>query len=169
VVTGMQHKHVLNAICKLLAIDLGTGWMMQVDMVTRQLEMSPRTLILDEAQRLSYESFDLLKYLADNSGSTFVLIGSASLITRIERWPDIDSRCPVKVKVETMGLAEFVNLYKTDGYTTATLEEMHAQTKGVMRNVMYLLMHIEEELTKSKITKNQIAPGHIRKLAEAIF
>lgn len=169
VVTGMQHKHMLNALCRQMGIDIGTGWMMQVDMIVSHLKNSPRVMILDEAQRLGYESFDLLKYLADHSGSTFVLIGSASMLTRIERWPDIDARCPVKLKVETMEKTEFVRLYEPDGYTADTLSEIHTQSKGIMRNVGYLMTHIEEELKRSRITKKEIMPAHIRQLADKFF
>ena len=169
VVSGTQPKHLLSNICKQLAIDPGAGWMMQVETLTRQLKDAPRTIIFDEAQRLNYESFDLLKYLADNSGGTFVLIGSASMISRIERWPDIDSRCPVKVRVEAMDLTEFSNLYQMDGYSDKALAEIHAQTKGVMRNIHYLLAHIEEALQESKITKSQITSAHIQRLAEQVF
>jgi DNA transposition AAA+ family ATPase len=169
VISGMQPKHLLNMLCNQLGIDVGTGWMMQVSLVTGQLASSPRTIILDEAQRLGYEAFDLLKYLADNSGSTFVLVGSASMLTRIERWPDIDSRCPVKVKVETLDVDEFVQLYSSDGFVEEALAEMHTQCKGIMRNVSYLMTHIDEALSKSKITKQQITAAHVRSLASKVF
>jgi DNA transposition AAA+ family ATPase len=169
VATGVQPKHLLNMLCKTLGIDQGTGWMMQVEIVLGHLRQSPRTMILDEAQRLSYDSFDLLKYLGDNSGSVFVLVGSASMLTRIERWPDIDSRCPVKIKVEPLEIDEFIGLYSPDGFQEEALAEIHHQCKGIMRNVVWLLVHIEDALSKSKITKSELTPAHIRSLAIKFF
>jgi DNA transposition AAA+ family ATPase len=169
VATGVQPKHLLQMLCKRLGVDSGTGWMMQVEIVLSHLKSSPRTIILDEAQRLSYDSFDLLKYLGDNSGSVFILVGSASMLTRIERWPDIDSRCPVKIKVEPLDVDEFVELYRPDGFQEEALVEIHDQCKGIMRNVVWLLIHIEDALGRSKITKSELTPAHIRSLANKFF
>jgi DNA transposition AAA+ family ATPase len=136
---GYQEKHILSDIARKLGISVGDGWAMKTSVTVDHLTASPRTFILDEAQRLNYNGLDLIKYLADQSGSTFVLSSSPSLEKRIDRWPDIASRCNVRLRVTTMSAEEFVELYQTDGFTPEALVELHRLSNGVMRTVQALL------------------------------
>jgi DNA transposition AAA+ family ATPase len=169
-----QAKHLLRDIAEKLGINAGTGWQMQTSIVVDQLTSAPRMFILDEAQRLNYEGMDLLKYLADQSGSTFFLSASPSLEKRIERWPDIASRCSVRVRVSTMKHEEFVELYQNDGFTLEALTEIHRLTSGVMRTVQALLREVDEHVTAynqrsgEERARGDLQPGHIRLIAEKV-
>ena len=172
---GYQAKHVLADIAEELAISTGQGWRTQTSIITEQLATYPRTFLLDEAQRLNYESLDLLKYIADNSGSTFILSASPSLEKRIDRWPDIASRCVVRVHVGAMELAEFFELYQADGFALEVLSEMHRLTKGVMRTLQHLITLIDEEIheynqrTRQHKGRGDLQVGHIRAIAQGVI
>lgn len=162
-------KHVLADIAMSLGISTGVGWSMQTSIVVSQLRERPLVFLLDEAQRLDYDACDLLKYLADESGSTFVLAASPSLEKRIEKWPDIDSRCPVRARVSSMGLEEFSAVFGPDGYRADTLAEIHKVTKGIYRNMHYFTRHLEERMQGTSLTLASLTPKHVRKLAEKVF
>jgi DNA transposition AAA+ family ATPase len=171
---GYQAKHVLLDIAQRLGINTGQGWQMQTSITAEQMAENPRIFLLDEAQRLDYAGMDLLKYLADFSGSTFVLSASPSLEKRIDRWPDIASRCSVRARVATISAEEFVELYQADGFTPETLVELHRLSKGVMRTVQALLREIDMHLAafneRSGLnrTRKDFEPGHIRAIAEKV-
>ena len=162
---------MLRHLCEVLGIDAGNGWELQTSTVLAVLKSAPRVIIFDEAQRLDYAGLDLLKWVADGSGSTFILVASASLETRIKRWEDIDSRCPVKLRVKALSVEEFTSIYKEDGYSDETLTAIHTQTKGVMRNIHYLFRHIEEAMAVSALVKKpaQLTPEHITHLSIKVF
>lgn len=171
---GYEPKHVLNDIIARLPLHAGEGWRLQTSAVIDYLAANPHTFLIDEAQRLNYPSLDLLKYVADNSGSTFVLSGSSSLATRIERWPDISSRCPVRVEVKPMQLEEFVELHQADGWSLEVLQEVHRLGRGVMRTMQALFLvlqdHIEvaEVATRRTVDRADVQPSHVRLIASGV-
>lgn len=169
-----EARHVLSDIAQSLGISAGQGWRMQTSIVVEQLRDEPECIIFDEAQRFDYDALDLLKYLGDETGSTFVLAASPSLEERIKRWPDIDSRCGVKARVAAMSLEEFITLFSPDGYSTEALTEMHKVTHGVYRRMHYLLAHLEEAFAASRakghnVSVASITPAHVRKLSEKVL
>lgn len=172
---GYQPKHVLVDVAQRLGINTGQGWQMQTSITAEQLAAAPRIFLLDEAQRLNYDGMDLLKYLADQSGSTFVLSASPSLEKRIDRWPDIASRCTVRVRVSTMSAEEFLELYQGDGFSPEALIEIHRLTGGVMRVVQALVREIDTHLAHfnersgSDKSRADFEPGHIRAIAEKVI
>lgn len=172
---GYQPKHVLLDVAQRLGINTGQGWQMQTSITAEQLAANPRIFLLDEAQRLNYDGMDLLKYLADQSGSTFVLSASPSLEKRVARWPDIASRCTVRVRVSTMSAEEFVELYRGDGFAPETLTEIHRLSNGIMRVVQALLREIDTHLAffneRSGLSRSRadFEPGHIRAIAEKVI
>lgn len=168
---GTKPKHLLREIARALGIEGGQGWDMQTSIVSAQLAESPRVFLLDEAQRLDYAGLDLLKWLADESGSTFALIASSSLETRISRWPDIDTRCPVKVRVDPLSLSELRSIYESEGYSREALVEIHRQTQGIMRNLNYLMLHLQEAFARSQTVSGpkQLSSAHVRFLSKKVF
>lgn len=171
---GYEPKHVLADVVSKLPMNTGEGWRLQTSAAIAYLARSPYTFLIDEAQRLNYNSLDLLKYIADNSGSTFVLSASSSLATRIERWPDISSRCPVRVEVKPMELEEFVELHQAEGWSLEALQEIHRLGRGVMRTMQALFLvlqdHIEaaEAATKRTVDRGEVQPSHIRLIAAGV-
>ena len=171
---GYQAKHVLSDIAERMGLSAGQGWRMQTSIVAEQLRAHPRTMIIDEAQRLNYDGFDLLKYLADASSSTFVLSASPSLEKRIDRWQDIASRCPVRVRVAPMTAQEFVDLQADSGFSREALIAVHECSAGILRRAQWLMHHLDEAIDANKreqsdITRASVAAQHVRALASEVL
>lgn len=171
---GYQPKHVLQDIVRELPVTAGVGWRLQTTLAIEYLTDHPRVFLLDEAQRLNYHSLDLLKYVADNSGSMFVLSASPELAVRIERWPDIASRCPVRVEVKAMDSKEFVELYQADGWPLEVLEEIHRVSRGVMRTIRAIFLVLEDyratmqHLGRKEADRSAFTPLHVRQIAGGV-
>ena len=167
-------KHLLSDICSRVGINAGRGWEMQTSIIATQLKGHTRLFLLDEAQRLNYEGLDLLKWIADETGSTFVLCASPSLEKRIDKWPDIATRCKIRARVQPMEVDELYALYKDDGYSEEVIGEIHHHSQGVMRTVAAIMQQIEFELeyqnTRSpqKLGIKDLEAAHIRVVAEKV-
>lgn len=172
--SGLQPKHLLRDILAQLPVQTGEGWRLQTSVAIDYLSGNPQTFLLDEAQRLDYSSLDLLKYLADNSGSMFVLAASPSLARRIEKWPDIASRCPVRLRIEPISLEEFVELYQAEGWSLEVLREIHRISGGVMRVARSLFLVLDDYLTEAReagqrdITRAVFRPHHVAVIAKGV-
>lgn len=158
-----QARDILADLALRLGISVGHGFRMQTSIVVSHLAEDPKLIILDEAQRMDYDAVDQLKYLADNTDCTFVLVASPSLETRIDRWPDISSRCSVRLRVSAISLEEFCELYSPDGFSRPVLTEMHKATGGIYRKIVNLLRHIEEAVESTPgMTVSALTPSHIQ-------
>ena len=169
-----HEKLLMKDLATRLGIYAGVSWGEQSSLVAQQLAVSPRTFLLDEAQRLNYAGMDLLKYLADASGSTFVFSASPSLAKRFDRWPDISSRCPVRLTFSTIEIEEFVELYQNEGFIKASLLELHRLSGGVMRVLRAILREIDIQLgiyserIKRSASRKDLSPAHIRIFAKRV-
>lgn len=171
---GYHERHLMRDIIRELGISAGEGWFEQSSIVADQMKANPRTVVLDEAQRLNYAGLDLLKYLADASSSTFVLVASPSLEKRIDRWPDIKTRCTVRAHVADMDVKEFTALYKTDGYSSEALVELYGLSKGVMRTIAAIMRQIDLEIefhntrTSRRLERKNLTVPHVRRIAKKV-
>lgn len=169
---GYEPKHLLGDVIRPLPIAAGEGWRLQSSAALAYLRDQPHVILIDEAQRLNYACLDLLKYLADNSGSTCVLSASSSLATRIDRWPDISSRCPIRLEVKAIALEEFIELWQTDGWSLETLEEIHRVSRGVMRTIHYVVTLLENSLagdaSRQARPRSEATPAHVRAIAQVV-
>lgn len=171
---GYQPKHVLADIIRELPVRTGEGWRMQTSIAIEYLAAHPRVFLLDEAQRLNYDSLDLLKYVADNTGSMFVLSASPSLAARIDKWPDIASRCPVRVVVRPLELDEFVELFQADGFSLEVLRQVHRLSRGVLRTIRALMVILDEFIVEfnaaggKQLRRGDLTPGHVLELARMV-
>ena len=167
---GYDEKRLMADLCAKLNITAGEGYHVRTQVVVDHLSEHPRVLMLDEAQRLNYRVLDLLKYVADRSRSTVILIGSPWLEQQLERRTDISSRVWVRARVEPLGLDEFRELYKGEGYTPAVLDELHALTGGVLRVLTALLTHLEAALSHQKVlTRETLTVAHVRRASETVL
>lgn len=171
---GYNAKAVLRDILSLLPVTVGEGWRLQTSTAVQYLQENPKTFLIDEAQRLDYHSLDLLKYVADNTGSMFVLSASPSLARRIDKWPDISSRCPVRVEVTAISVEEFVVLWQNEGWSEAALEEIHKLSRGVMRTISALFRVLDDyrvavsEASDESVPRGAFAPEHVRRIAAGV-
>lgn len=168
-----HEKWLMKDLAKRLGISAGVSWGEQSSIVAEQLAAAPRTFLLDEAQRLNYAGMDVLKFIADASGSTFVVSASPSLEKRIDRWDDISSRCTVRVRVKAVSAEEFLRLYKDEGFRDEALLELHKLSNGVMRTIKAMLREIDLQLAAyseqyEKTTRDNLTPELIRIFAERV-
>lgn len=167
---GYNERHLMNDLCQMLNISASEGFAVRTQVVIDHLRNHPRILIIDEAQRLNYSVMDQLKFVADNTKSTVILVGSPWLEQKVDRHSDISSRVWVRGRVEPLGLDEFRRLYAEEGYSPAALDELHALSGGVLRVLTALLTHLDAALTaQDTLTRDTLTVGHIRKAAETVL
>lgn len=170
-----HEKHLVADMVRELGVSIGQSLMERTSFIADRLANDPQTVVLDEAQRMNYVCLDWLKYLADRSGSTFVLIASPSLERRMARWSEIDTRCTVRVHVKPMELDEFTALYKDDGYAAASLTEIFTLSKGVMRTTSAILKQIDLDLeihntrNRKTLKRSDLNVGQIRGSARKVI
>lgn len=167
--------HVLTDLAMRLGINAGTGWNVMTHIVVEHMAAEPRLVILDEAQRLDYDGMDLLKFIADQTGSTFVISASPSLETRVNRWPDIASRTSVRIRVATLSLEDVQDIFKDEGFSAETLAEFHKLTGGVLRSLRALFRDVDDHLASSLnrgatgLDRGDVLPQHVRAIAEKVL
>lgn len=135
-----------------------------IAMVKDALSLKPRVIVIDEAQLMGRETLETAKYLADETGSTFVLVTTDEFVGTIRRWRDIESRVGVVAGIGPMPKAEFLALYAESGFAKGTLEEIHALAGGIMRDILRLIRQVdylvkanaEKGLTRSAFTGAQV-------------
>lgn len=163
-------KDVVGDLCRRLGISVGEGFRLRTEVLVDFLRQHPRTVLLDEAQRLKYDALDQLKYLADKARITVILIGSPWLETQVRRRTDISSRVWVKVQVEPITADEFRRVYRPDGYPEKVLDAVHGVSEGVMRRATALLKHLDAALAYHQgMTRAELTPEHVRAAAEVVL
>lgn len=163
-------REIVADLCQRLGIVAGEAWRVRTGVLIDHLRDHPRRILLDEAQRLDYRALDMLKYIADSAGVTIVLLGSPWLDRVIDRHTDIASRAWVRVRVQPIDLAAFVELYKGHGYSQKTLKAVHDVTRGVMRSIVALLDHLDEGLRGTPgMTRADLTPDHVRGVAAEVL
>lgn len=162
-------KDVMGDILEHLNMRVGEGMRQRTDTLTRYLQDHPHTLLIDEAQRMSWRTLDQLKYVADNSGCTFVLLGSPWLEQIIDRRSDISSRVGVRVRITPLTQADFLRIYANDGYPEKVLITVHELTRGVYRVIDRLLRHTDVALADTNLSRSELTPAHVRQVFEGVL
>ncbi|MDO4246546.1 MAG: AAA family ATPase [Deinococcus sp.] len=162
-------KDVMADILEKLNIRVGESWRQRTDVLTRYLQDHPHTLLIDESQRMGWRTLDQLKYVADNSGITIVLLGSPWLEQIIAKRTDIDSRVGVRVRVEPLSQADFLRLYSDDDYPEKVLVAVHEVTRGVYRVIDRLLRHLDVGLADASMSRADLTPAHVRAVAQEVL
>ena len=163
-------REIVADLCRDLGIQAGEAWRVRTSVLVEHLTQHPRRFLFDEAQRLDYKALDMLKYIADATGSTFVLLGNEWLDNIIDRHSDIHSRAWVRVRPQKIELDAFSTLYAPRGYSPATLKAIHAAGEGVMRKIVALLDHLDEGLiTVPGMTRANLTPEQVRGVAAEVL
>lgn len=135
-----------------------------IGMVRDALSLQPRVIAIDEAQLMGRETLETLKYLADETGSTFILVTTDEFVSTIRRWRDIESRVGVVAGVGPMQRKEFMELYAESGFQKDALEEIHTLAGGIMRDILRLVKQVDHlvrlnadrGLTRAAFTGKQV-------------
>lgn len=139
--------------------------------IHQQLMKRPIVAVIDEAQRMPRESLEVLKYLADESGSTFILVCTEDYARLLRRWRDIESRIGVVAEAKPVELEELVSMPQMAGFKPETIKKMHELTGGVMRDVLRLVRQIDRAISKNRekgLSREKFAPRHVLTAAQRI-
>jgi DNA transposition AAA+ family ATPase len=137
-------------------------------MIRDALLLRPRAVFVDEAQLMDRPTLETAKYLADETGSTFVLITTDEYAPQIRRYRDIESRIGTVAQIGPVSAAELVDIYGSSGYTRTALEEVHRLTGGILRDVVRLIKQMDTLVELNQIPKGAITPAHVRRLASRL-
>lgn len=170
-------REVVADLCQKLSINAGEAWRIRTSVLVSHLKDHPYTILIDEAQRLDYKALDMIKYVADNSGTTFILLGSPWLDRIVDRHTDISSRAHVRVRVQPIDLNSLHDIYAKEGYNAQTIKAVHDATRGIMRSITALLQHLDEGLTKHNknpngkkpMTRGDLTAEHVRRVAYEVL
>ncbi len=136
-----------------------------LSMVRDALSVRPRVVFVDEAQLCDRPTLETLKYLADETGSTFVLITSEEFAPLIRRHRDIESRIGTVATIGPVGQKELLSIYEGSGYSGEALKEVHTLTGGILRDVVRLLRLLDQVAEQNGLPKGAFRPAHVRRVA----
>ncbi len=142
-----------------------------LSMVRDALLMSPRVTFVDEAQLLDRPTLETVKYLADETGSSFVLITSEEFEGHIRRHRDIESRIGTVARIGPISLQETQAIYRDSGYSPEVLAEVHTLTGGILRDIVRLMRQMDRVVEWSGergLTKAAFTPAHVRRVASRL-
>ncbi|GGO24922.1 AAA family ATPase [Deinococcus humi] len=163
-------REVVADLCQRLRISAGEAWRVRTSVLIQHLKQQSFVILLDESQRLNYRAMDVLKYIADQSQTTVVMLGSPWLDRMVDRHSDIASRAWVRGRVQPIELTDLAGLLGSQGYNPKTLAAVHGATGGVMRRIMALLDHLDEGLKRAPdMTRADLTPEHVRKVASEVL
>jgi DNA transposition AAA+ family ATPase len=111
--------------------------------VEGQLKTTRLVAVLDEAQNMPREALEVLKYLSDETGATFVLVCTEDYQGNIRRYRDIESRIGVVAEASPTPLDELKALELVAGFRTEAVETIHKLCGGVLRDVFRLVRQID--------------------------
>ncbi|GAA6747759.1 AAA family ATPase [Thermus brockianus] len=142
-----------------------------LSMVRDALLMSPRVIFVDEAQLLDSPTLETVKYLADETGSSFVLITSEEFEGQIRRRRDIESRIGTVARIGPISLQETQAIYKDSGYSPEVLAEVYTLAGGILRDIVRLMRQMDRVVEWSGergLTKAAFTPAHVRRVASRL-
>ncbi|WP_299427186.1 AAA family ATPase [uncultured Meiothermus sp.] len=139
--------------------------------VHTQLGAKRMVAVVDEAQRMPRDSYEVLKYLADETSSTFILIATEDFAPQIRRWRDIESRIGVIAEAEPVEADELAQMPLLAGLPRASLQKIHDLTGGVMRDVLRLMKQIDRAIGKNAdkgLNRANFAPKNVTAVAKKL-
>nr|WP_279231915.1 AAA family ATPase [Thermus hydrothermalis] len=136
-----------------------------LSMVRDALLLRPRVVFVDEAQLCDRPTLETIKFLGDETGSTFVLITSEEFAPLIRRHRDIESRIGTVATIGPVSLKELRVIFADAGYTPEVLGEVHALTGGILRDVVRLLRLMDQVAEQNGVPKASFRPAHVRRVA----
>jgi DNA transposition AAA+ family ATPase len=158
-------KALLEELAQRLRLTQLKTYMPLLNMVRDALLMAPRVVFVDEAQLCHRGVLEVLKFLADETGSSFVLITSEEFAPLIRAHRDIESRIGTVAQVGPISQEETLQLYSGTGYSKEVLQEVHALTGGILRDVVRLLRIMDGVAEQNGIPKDAFKVGHVRRVA----
>jgi len=142
-----------------------------LSMVRDTLLMTPKVVFVDEAQLMDRPTLETVKFLADETGSSFVLITSEEFEGSIRRHRDIESRIGTIARIGPISLQETLAIYQDSGYPHETLAEVHTLTGGILRDIVRLMRQIDRVVdfnAERGLTRAVFSPANVRRVASRL-
>jgi len=125
---------------------------------------SPRLLLFDNAQSLrKYDWLDMLRWIHDEGGHTFVLIGTHSLEQTFLEHREFAGRVALRHQVRIPTAEEIRPLFPE--FPAEAVEQIHEETGGRMRQVISLRRRLFELIEARKLDVSDLAPKQVRMVA----
>jgi DNA transposition AAA+ family ATPase len=160
---GYSAPAMVQDIARHLKITQVQQFRVLIGVVLDALSLSPRLIVLDDVENIPRETLGVAKYLADESGSTFVICTMDEYLPQIRRYRDIDSRIGVIAQTGPVSARELVRIYQDSGFTKETLQEIHSITGGIMRDVIRLVRYFDEGLERLSRPRKDLTPEQARR------
>jgi DNA transposition AAA+ family ATPase len=153
-----------------LAEPLGLPWDVpsRYDIAARIAQDSlsrPRLLVLDEAQALAKGGLlDILRWLHDEGGHTFALVGLPGLEYAMAEHRQFGSRVALRHQLRLPTPAEIAPLF--DGFPEDAVGRIYDETGGHMRQVMALRRRLLELVKQRKCFPEEVTSRQISTVAK---
>ncbi len=124
----------------------------------------PRIFLLDDAHAMARGGLlDMLRWLHDAGGHTFVLIGPPSLEREFVARRDLAGRVALRHQVRLPSVDEIAPLF--DSLSAEALEQIHQETGGRMRQVIALEKWLGELIEQRKLAPSDLVPKQVQMVA----
>jgi DNA transposition AAA+ family ATPase len=164
---------LLTALEEHVRVSYTSGFHARTSRMVQDLSRSgARMVILDEAQLINRQGMEMAKLLADESRCTFVLVMSDEFAPRVRGHKDINSRIGTNIVFAPVSLEELKTLELAAGFTGEAVEEIHALTSGILRDVVRLINQVDETVAANAqkgVKRGDIDNGDIRVIANRLY
>jgi len=165
-----QQVLTARSLLQLIADPLGLAWDVRsrydvaAGIVNDSLRR-PRLLILDEAQNLAKgELLDIIRWMHDEGGHSFALVGSPALDFALGDRRELASRVALRHQLRLPTPAEIGPLF--DGFPEDAIERIHQETGGRMRQVMALRRRLLELVKQHKWYPEEVTSRQVSTVAK---
>lgn len=162
---GYSAPAMVEDIARQLRISQIRQFRVLIGIVLDALRANPRLIALDDIETIPRETLGVAKYLADESGSTFVICTMDEYLPQIRRYRDIDSRIGVIAEAHPATLAELRKIYDESGFSKGVLAEIHAVTGGIIRDVLRLVRYFDQGLENAGLGRKDLTVEWVRPAA----
>ena len=147
-----------------LTFDLHCARFEAAEQLARDSLSRPRIFLLDDAQALEKRGLlDVIRWLHDTGGHTFVLVGSYSLERAFLDRHDLAGRVALRHQLRLPTVEEIAPLF--DGLPPEAIDQIHQETGGRMRQVMALKRWLEQLTEQRKLDPADLAPKQVQMVA----
>jgi DNA transposition AAA+ family ATPase len=151
-------KKLCSAILTELGLDIPTTIADMVDAIGRELAVSRRPLIVDEADFLLKESFiEVVRDIYESSQGTIILIGEEMLPHKLKRWEKVHGRMLDWVQAQPAALQDARHLAKLYCKGLDIADELMAAvcdaSAGSVRRIIVNLDRVREQALTANVAK----------------
>ncbi|MBE9565837.1 MAG: hypothetical protein IMF16_03695, partial [Proteobacteria bacterium] len=121
----------------------------------------PRILVFDEAQGLAkYDMVDMIRWLHDEGGHTFVMIGTPALEQVFLDHRSFAGRVALRHQLRLPSVTEIAPLF--DGFPPEAIEAIHEQARGRMREIIALRERLTDLMEQRKLEAAELTPRQVK-------